>query len=111
MANHIEWLHTLQTNELELGATDAVRSHFSRPVIERAPVSQRKLNFEHRRPRWFREMMTDATGVFFYVYPGIASTAAFTHNGAEPAFGSRLIPLAVNPSASNESMEETVFAR
>lgn len=84
-ANHIE---RLQTQELELGATDAVRRHISRPVVEPLPVSQRKLDFEHSRPRWLREMMAEATGVFFYVYPGIASTAAFFLNGLEPQFGS-----------------------
>jgi len=33
-------------------------------------------------------MAAEATGVFFYVYPGIASTAAFFINEAAPAFGS-----------------------
>lgn len=32
------------------------------------PVSQKKLNFEHARPRWFREMAAEAIGVFFYVF-------------------------------------------
>jgi glycerol uptake facilitator-like aquaporin len=31
-----------------------------------------------------------STGVFFYVYPGIAATASFTLNEANPAFGSLL---------------------
>jgi len=84
-ANHLE---RLRTYELELGATDAVQRHYTRQVVEGKPVSQRKLDFEHRRPRWLREMMAEATGVFFYVYPGIASTAAFFINGTEPAFGS-----------------------
>lgn len=57
-------LHRLQT--LEVGATDAVQKHFARHVVERRPVSQRKLDFEHRRPRWLREMAAEATGVFFY---------------------------------------------
>jgi glycerol uptake facilitator-like aquaporin len=55
-------------------------------------VSQRKLDFEHRRPRWLRECLAEATGVFFYVFPGIASVASFTLNEASPlgvtAFGS-----------------------
>ena len=83
-----EHLERLQTNVLEIGATDAVQRHVSRKVVEPKPVSQRKLDFEHRRPRWLREMMAEATGVFFYVYPGIASTAAFTLNGNEAIFGS-----------------------
>lgn len=33
-------------------------------------------------------MAAEALGVFFYVYPGIASQASFFLNGAEPAFGS-----------------------
>ncbi|KAH7048312.1 aquaporin-like protein [Macrophomina phaseolina] len=81
-------LERLQT--LEVGATDAVQKHYARHVVERRPVSQRKLDFEHRRPRWLREMAAEATGVFFYVYPGIASTASFFLNETEPAFGSLL---------------------
>lgn len=57
-------LHRLQT--LEVGATDAVKKHYARHVIERRPVSQRKLDFEHRRPRLLRELVAEATGVFFY---------------------------------------------
>ena len=83
--DHIE---RLATQELELGATDAIRRHVSRKVVDTRPVSQRKLDFEHARPRWLREMMAEATGVFFYVYPGIAATAAFFTNGTEPQFRS-----------------------
>lgn len=59
-------MERLHTHELELGATDAVQRHISRTVVEPKPVSQRKLDFEHARPRWLREMMAEATGVFFY---------------------------------------------
>ncbi|KAF1978937.1 aquaporin-like protein [Bimuria novae-zelandiae CBS 107.79] len=83
--DHIE---RLGTQELELGATDAIRRHVTRKVVDVKPVSQRKLDFEHARPRWLREMMAEATGVFFYVYPGVASTAAFLLNGTESQFGS-----------------------
>ncbi|KAF2801911.1 aquaporin-like protein [Mytilinidion resinicola] len=83
--NHIE---RLKTSDMELGATEAVQRHATRHVVERRPISQRKLDFEHSRPRWLREMAAEATGVFFYVYPGIASTAAFFLNDTEPIFGS-----------------------
>jgi hypothetical protein len=33
-------------------------------------------------------MAAEALGVFFYVYPGIASQASFFLNGTEPIFGS-----------------------
>ena len=33
-------------------------------------------------------MAAEALGVFFYVYPGIASQASFFLNKTEPAFGS-----------------------
>jgi glycerol uptake facilitator-like aquaporin len=33
-------------------------------------------------------MAAEALGVFFYVYPGIASQASFFINGTEPQFGS-----------------------
>lgn len=75
-------------HEMELGATEAVQRHFSRHVVETKPVSQRKLDFEHSRPRWLREMAAEATGVFFFVYPGIASIATFILNEGNPASGS-----------------------
>lgn len=70
---------------VEIGATEAVQQHLSRHVVATKPVSQRKLDFEHARyvpyvsifqeyliimvrPRWLRECMAEATGVFFYVY-------------------------------------------
>lgn len=61
-----EHLERLKTAELELGATEAIQRHLTRKVVEPKPVSQRKLDFEHARPRWLREMMAEATGVFFY---------------------------------------------
>ncbi|KZZ89352.1 Aquaporin-like protein [Moelleriella libera RCEF 2490] len=85
-------LDRLRTNDLELGVTEALQRRATRHVVAPKPVSQRKLNFEHARPRWLRECMAEATGVFFYVFPGIASVAAFTINGSSPlgvtAFGS-----------------------
>jgi glycerol uptake facilitator-like aquaporin len=82
--------HRLHTGDLEIGVTDAIQRHVSRHVVPPKPVSQRKLDFEHSRPRWLREMAAEATGVFFYVYPGIASQASFFLNNTEPQFGSLL---------------------
>ncbi|KAL9091468.1 MAG: hypothetical protein Q9165_004854 [Trypethelium subeluteriae] len=59
-------IERLQTGDLELGATEAVQRHVTRTVVQPAPVTQRKLDFEHSRPRWLRECMAEATGVFFY---------------------------------------------
>lgn len=73
---------------MELGVTEAVQRHATRHVVQPKPVSQRKLDFEHSRPRWLRECFAEATGVFFYVFPGIASIASFTIHEANPAFGS-----------------------
>lgn len=85
-------LSRLNTYDLELGATEAVQKHFSRNVVAGKPVSQRKLDFEHARPRILRECMAEATGVFFYVFPGIAAITSFTLNGTNElgvaAFGS-----------------------
>lgn len=69
---------------MEIGVTEAVQKHFSRNVHLRKPVSQRRLDFEHARPRWLRECVAEATGVFFYVFPGIASVAAFTLASVSP---------------------------
>jgi hypothetical protein len=60
-------VHRLRTHDLELGTTDAVAQHQQRHVVESRPVSQRRLNFEHSRPRWVREFLAEATGVFIYV--------------------------------------------
>jgi hypothetical protein len=60
-------MRRLQTNELEIGVTEAVQRHVSRHVVTPKPVTQRKLDFEHARPRWMREMAAEALGVFFYV--------------------------------------------
>ncbi|PSS22047.1 hypothetical protein M430DRAFT_34057 [Amorphotheca resinae ATCC 22711] len=78
----------LRTHDMEMGVTDAVQRHVKRHVITPRPVSQRRLDFEHARWRWLREMAAEAMGVFFYVYPGIASQASFFLNGTEPAFSS-----------------------
>ncbi|KAL1310776.1 hypothetical protein AAFC00_001023 [Neodothiora populina] len=86
----IDHIERLRTNDLELGATEAVQQHFQRHVVSPKVVSQRKLDFEHARPRWLREMAAEATGVFFYVYPGIAATASFFLNKTDAAFGSLL---------------------
>jgi len=48
-------LRQLHTNDLELGATEAVQQHINRHVVAAKPVSQRKLDFERARPRWLRE--------------------------------------------------------
>ena len=60
-------LSPLLTSLVEIGATEAVQQHMSRHVVATKPVSQRKLDFEHKRPRILRECMAEATGVFFYV--------------------------------------------
>lgn len=81
-----ERLERLQTYDLELGVTDALQKHTTRHVVRPPPVSQRKLDYEHWRPRFLRECIAEATGVFFYVFPGIAAICAFTVNstGAFP---------------------------
>lgn len=67
-----------------------MQQHISRNVVAAKPVSQRKLDLEHRRPRWLREMIAEAVGVYFYVFPGIGAVAAFTINKADAGFGSLL---------------------
>jgi len=85
-------LRRLETADLEIGATETLQRHITRFVVEPPPVTQRKIDFEHRRPRWLRECMAEATGVFFYVFPGIAAVASFLLNARTPigaaAFGS-----------------------
>ncbi|KAF2402289.1 aquaporin-like protein [Trichodelitschia bisporula] len=83
-------LHRLNTQDIELGTTQVLQRHLTRHVGTARPISQRRLDFEFARPRLLREMAAEATGVFFYVYPGIAATAAFTVEKGNPAFGSSL---------------------
>ena len=59
-------MQTLQIPDIELGISDVLHKHLTRHVAAARPVSQRRLNFEHARPRWLREMIAEATGVFFY---------------------------------------------
>lgn len=60
-------MRRLQTNDMEIGITEAVQQHAQRYVAKPKPVTQRRLDFEHARPRWMREMAAEALGVFFYV--------------------------------------------
>ncbi|BFZ56360.1 hypothetical protein PYCC9005_003406 [Savitreella phatthalungensis] len=69
-------LRRLQTGELELGVAEATQRHVSRRVKSAPPASAGRLAFERRRPQWLREMLAEAFGVFFYVFPGIAAVAA-----------------------------------
>ncbi|KAK3937816.1 aquaporin-like protein [Diplogelasinospora grovesii] len=70
----------LQTNDLELGITDAVKQHITRNVAPSKPVTQARLDFEYNRPRWLRECFAEATGVFMFCFPGLASVASFILN-------------------------------
>jgi hypothetical protein len=63
--DHIDRLHT---NDIEIGISEALQRHATRHVVPAKPVSARVLTFERRRPRWLRECVGEATGVFFYVY-------------------------------------------
>lgn len=69
-------LRRQRTAEIELGYSEAIQKHITRHVVPPKPVSQRKLDFEHRRPRILREMLGEMTGVFFYVFSGISSVAS-----------------------------------
>lgn len=80
-------LRRQHTNDIELGVSEVLQRHVTRHVVPPKPVTQRKLNFEHKRPRILREMMAEATGVFFYVFPGIASVASFTLATTNPVAG------------------------
>ncbi|KAH0495920.1 hypothetical protein TgHK011_009445 [Trichoderma gracile] len=84
-------LNRLHTHDLELGTTEVVQKHATRNVVPPRRVSQRRLDFEHARPRWLRECIAEATGVFMYVLPGIGAIASFTFNATNPvgstAFG------------------------
>lgn len=78
------------TNDIELGISEVLQRHVTRHVVPPKPVSQRKLDFEHKRPRILREMLAESVGVYFYVFSGIGSVASFTlatTNGLGAAVG------------------------
>lgn len=83
-------MERLGTHELEIGVTEALQRHVTRHVHQPPPVSQRRIDFEHKRPRLLRECLAEVTGVFFYVLPGIAAVTSFTlptTNGLGEAVG------------------------
>ncbi|ORY84473.1 aquaporin-like protein [Protomyces lactucae-debilis] len=83
-----EDLRRRYTGEMELGVTEAAQQHITRRVVRPPPASAARLAFERRRPKFLREMAAEATGVFFYVLPGVAATASQTFaiiNAAESA--------------------------
>ena len=92
-ANGHNDLSRLHTNDIELGVSDVLQRHVTRHVVKPKPVSQRKLMFEHNRPRVLREMMAEATGVFFYVFAGIASVASFTLATTNPVAAEIGVPI------------------
>jgi hypothetical protein len=91
--HHSDPLARQHTNDIELGVTDVLQRHITRHVVPPKPVSERKLNFEHKRPRILREMMAEATGVFFYVFAGISSVASFTLATTNPVGAAVGIPV------------------
>ncbi|KAF2151187.1 aquaporin-like protein [Myriangium duriaei CBS 260.36] len=94
--SHADHISRLRTHDMEIGATEAAQRHFQRHVVAVKPVSQRKLDFEKSRPRWLREVLAEGTGVFFYVYPGIASVASTFLNQIDVQNSSGL-PTTFNP--------------
>ncbi|KAG9230377.1 hypothetical protein BJ875DRAFT_507341 [Amylocarpus encephaloides] len=44
--------HRLHTNDMEIGLTDAIQRYVHRHMVAPKPISQRKLDFEHSRPRY-----------------------------------------------------------
>lgn len=59
-------LRRLQTGDVELGISDVLQRHITRHVAEQKPITQRRLDFEYTRPRWYREVIAEAIGVFLY---------------------------------------------
>ncbi|BFZ65024.1 hypothetical protein YB2330_006187 [Saitoella coloradoensis] len=71
-------LRRLHTGQMELGTTDVLAEPVSKPDVVLPPaVSQWRLAFEDKRPRWFREMFAEAVGCYFYVYAGVSTSIVF----------------------------------
>lgn len=59
--------HGQQTapSELGIGITQALQQPAMRKPPPLPAVTQRRLNMEHRRPKWLRELLAEMIGVFF----------------------------------------------
>lgn len=64
--NHRENLRRMGTNDVEIGVSDVLQTHVTRHIAHVKPVSQRRLNFEHKRPRVVREIVAETLGTFIY---------------------------------------------
>lgn len=66
-------METVNTSrgDVELGVTDAIQKHYSRHVVQRKPVSKRKLDFEAKRPRWMRECAAEIGGMLDKLTPTV----------------------------------------
>ncbi|KAJ9199477.1 hypothetical protein DTO166G4_5491 [Paecilomyces variotii] len=73
-------LHRTQTvSDLETGTSEAIRRHAYRHVLAAKSISQRILHFERITPDQL-SCIAEATGAFFYVFPGLASITTFVLN-------------------------------
>lgn len=76
-------LRRQRTGEMELGVTEATQQHFKRKIVRAPPASLERIEFEKKRPKFLREMAAEATGVFFYVFPGVAGMPAKFYSSIE----------------------------
>jgi len=67
MPAHRDQLDGIASGEPILDYSEALRKHTSRHVNATQPITQRQLDFEHRRPRLLQECAAEALGTFFYV--------------------------------------------
>ncbi|KAH8807809.1 aquaporin-like protein [Xylogone sp. PMI_703] len=75
-------------HDIETGIANALQRHITRHVVPPPQISQKRLDFEQRRPMWIREMVAEALEVFIFVCAGISAVASFILNGTNSAFGS-----------------------
>ncbi|OLL26256.1 putative membrane protein [Neolecta irregularis DAH-3] len=61
---------------VEGGATYSLIS-YETPDVRAHSISHWRLLLEHKRPRWLREMVAEAFGVFSFVYSGVGANASF----------------------------------
>lgn len=59
--------HRLETSDIETGIANALQRHVTRHVAPAPKVTQTRLEYERKRPRWLKEMIAEAIGVFIFV--------------------------------------------
>jgi len=66
LPTHTQKMAHKHDGDIEIGVSEVLKRHVTRHLKTDEPISQRRLDYEHSRPKILREMAAEALGVFFY---------------------------------------------